>query len=185
MNQNEIDQTSILGFVARTTVLHIVTYFFFGLIFAFFNPFHQGVHTIELFPEYAFLFRSMESNWVIAGAALQVFRGPFLMAPLYYFRSTFLGEERGWTKLCGVLVCLTLLGSVTAGPGSIEGMFYTNLPMKLHLDGYPEVITQILAFSYLVPYLEKRKENKKLVYGLTAVCVIIVALLSYAVYLNQ
>ena len=185
MESSEIRETGLVGFVARQTVLHVVTYFLFGLLFAFFNPFHQGVHTIELFPEYAFLFRSMESNWVIAGAVLQIIRGPVLMVPLYYFRDVYLGEKNGWLKLALLMVCLTLIGAVTAGPGALEGMFYTTLPMQLHLDGWPEVITQMLAFSYLVTYLEENRDNKRLVHGLGIVFVLIVMMLSYAVYLNQ
>lgn len=183
MEKETIEKTSLLGFVARTTVLHVVTYFLFGALFAFYNPFHQGVHTIELFPEYQILFRPMESAWVTGGAILQIIRGPVLMIPLYYYRSVFLGEKNGWLKLFILMAGLTCLGAVVAGPGSLEGYFYTTLPVALHTDGLPEVITQIFAFSYLVTYLESHKSSKKRVYGLTTVFIVIVALLAYAVTL--
>ena len=183
MDQQEIQETGILGFVARSTVLHVVTYFLFGALFAFYNPFHQGVHTVELFPDYMFLFRSMTSIWVTGGGILQIIRGPVLMAPLYYFRETFLGEKSGWLKLFLLMACWTCIGSVVAGPGSLEGYFYTTLPVELHLDGLPEVITQMLGFSLALVYLENHKDHKKLVYGLTAVFLVIVALLGYAVSL--
>jgi hypothetical protein len=183
MEKETIEQTSFIGFVARTTILHVVTYFLFGALFAFYNPFHQGVHTIELFPEYQFLFKPMESAWVTAGAILQIIRGPVLMGPLYYFRSVFLGEKNGWLKLFLLMAGLTCIGAVVAGPGSLEGYFYTTLPMELHTDGLPEVLTQMFTFSYLVTFLESHKSSKKLVFGLTAVFIVIVALLGYAVTL--
>jgi hypothetical protein len=105
------------------------------------------------------------------------------MAPLYYYRSVFLGEKNGWLKLFILMAGLTCIGAVVAGPGSLEGYFYTTLPTALHTDGLPEVITQMFAFSYLVTYLEEHKSSKKLVYGLTTVFIVIVALLGYAVTL--
>lgn len=176
-------EISFLGFTVRMTIMHIVTYFLFGFIFAFYNPFHQGVHTIELYPEYQVFFKTMDSIYVIGGGLFQIFRAPIIAASLYPFKDVFLGKKNGWLYLCGVMVALTLIGSVVPGPGSIEGLLYTNLPLALHLDGYPEVITQMIGFSYLVYYWE-HNQSKKLTYAIVAVFLAIVFMLSMGVYVN-
>ena len=183
METRQVPKISFLGFVTRTTILHVITYFAFGFIFAFMNPLHQGVHTIELFPEYQFLFKSIDSLWVIGGGLLQIIRGPIIMAALYPYREVFLGRKNGWLLLAALMISLTLLGAVVAGPGSLEGYFYTNMPLELHLDGMPEVITQMIGFSFLVPIWEFNK-SKWVNVGFIAAFVLIVFMLSMGVYVN-
>jgi len=184
METRQVPKISFLGFVTRTTILHVITYFVFGFIFAFMNPLHQGVHTIELYPEYQFLFKSMDSLWVIGGGLLQIIRGPIIMAALYPYREVFLGRKNGWLLLAALMISLTLFGAVTAGPGSLEGYFYTNLLLELHLDGLPEVITQIIGFFFLVPLWEFNK-SKWVNIGIVAAFVLIVFMLSMSVYVNM
>ena len=49
--------------------------------------------------------------------------------------------------LVGLLVGVGILSTYAAGPSSVEGVIYTELPLKYHVFGIPEVFGQALAFS--------------------------------------
>ena len=72
---------------------------------------------------------------------------------------------------------------MVAGSGSLEGYFYTTLPLALHLDGLPEVVTQMIGFSYLFCYW-MRGGSKRLTYVIMAVFLAVVFMLSMGVYVN-
>jgi uncharacterized membrane protein len=55
---------------------------------------------------------------------------------------------------------MTCIGAVNATPGSIEGFIYTEVSLKAHLVGMPEVITQALGFSVLFWLWERKAKNK-------------------------
>jgi len=63
-------------------------------------------------------------------------------------------------------------------------IFLSNMPLVLHLDGLPEVITQIIGFSFLVPLWEFKK-SKWVNIGIVAAFVLIVFMLSMGVYVNM
>jgi len=151
---------SLAGFLGRVTLVHFVTYFVFGVIFAFFNPFHPGEHVIYALPEWEPFFRPITSHLVRAGGLFQLVRGPILALALFPFRRVFLQDRRGWVFLWGLFLALAIVAPSGASPGSIEGFVYTKLPVWLHLAGVPEVILQTLAFSLLVFFWERRRAKK-------------------------
>jgi len=151
---------SVLGFLGRVTVVHFVTYFVFGVIFAFFNPFHPGEHVLYAIPEFEAFFRPITDPLVRAGGLFQLVRGPILALALFPFRSIFLQNKRGWLLLWGLFLALAIIAPSGAAPSSIEGFVYTRLPAWFHLAGAPEVILQTLVFSVLVFVWERRVEKK-------------------------
>jgi hypothetical protein len=62
--------------------------------------------------------------------------------------------------LFGVIWGMTCIGAVNAAPGSIEGLIYTEVSLKAHLVGMPEVIFQAIDFSVLFWMWERRAEVK-------------------------
>ncbi len=94
------------------------------------------------------LMRPMDSPWIAAGPALQVFRGLVLAAVLYPFRHVLLDEPKGWLKLFALVVGLSVLSPSGPAPGSLEGLVYTKLTLMQHLRGLPEVLLQNLMFAW-------------------------------------
>jgi hypothetical protein len=92
-------------------------------------------------------YRPMDSPLVALGPALQPIRGLILAVVLYPFREVILESERGWLKLWGLLVGIGILSTYAAATGSVEGLIYTEIPLRFHLFGLPEVWGQSLLTS--------------------------------------
>ncbi len=163
---------SLFGFIGRVTVVHVVTYFVFGILAAFVVP--VG-HTIYAIPEMDIYFRPMSSPYVMAGTLFQLIRGPIIALGIYPFRQVFLQNKWGWLYLWGLFLTLAILAPAGAAPGSIEGYVYTKLPVWFHLAYLPDITLQTLAFSGLVFIWERRRE-KKIAIPLIAVFAIIVVI---------
>ncbi len=151
---------SLLGFIGRVTVVHFVTYWVFGLVFALFNPFSPGQHIIHALTEFECYFRPITDPLLRAGPLLQIVRGAILALALYPFRSIFLQSKRGWLYLWGLFLALAIIAPSGACPGSIEGIAYSKLPLSIFITGNPEVYLQTLAFAVLVYAWERRREKK-------------------------
>ena len=83
----------------------------------------------------------------LAGPLFQFVRGPLFALALYPFYDILFGKKKGWLYLWGVFVILVGFNSIVPGPGSIEGMVFTTLPMWFHLIGIPELVIQALLLS--------------------------------------
>lgn len=143
------------GFVCRFTIVHVATYIVFGILFLNLMDYAGRFASPELSP----LMRPTDSPWVMAGPLFQFVRGPILALGLYPLRRLITKDRWGWLKLWWVLWALTSIGSVAAGPGSLEGFIYTKLPWQHHLFGYPEITLQMLAFAYLLGRWEGRVQS--------------------------
>ena len=148
----------ILGFVARFTVIHFVTYCVFGLIFS--TVFNYPA--LFALPEMAIFFRPTTSIWVLAGPLFQFIRGPIMALAIYPFRKVILNNKRGWILLWGLFVALAILSPAGAAPSSIEGIVYSVLPLWFHLVGLAEILLQTLALSFLFYLWEQNPEEKKI-----------------------
>lgn len=138
-------------FTWRITAAHIITYFIVGFlaytIFNYAEVFATG--------DMAVLMKPTDSPWVMAGPALNIFRGILFGLVLWPFKSVFLETRWGWLKLWGLFMGLAILGTAGPAPGSFEGMIYTNFPVWGQIVGLREVVIQTLAFSLLVYYWYK------------------------------
>ena len=142
------------GFLGRFTLVHVVTYLVFGVVFSLLMGYAEHFAS----PPMNSLMRSFDSPWVRAGVLFQFIRGPVLALPLFPFRKVIIEGKWGWVKLWSLLWVLTAIGAVSLG--TIEGLIYTKLPLKFHLIGLPEVTMQTLAFSWLFITWERRAEKK-------------------------
>lgn len=145
------------GFVGRFTLLHVVTYAVFGILF--FNFLHYTEHFAS--PQMAPLMRPTSSLWVKSAILFQIGRGALLAAVFFPFRRFILESRYGWLKLWLTLFILTGIGAATSGPGSIEGLVYTRLPLKYHLLCLPEVFLQMLMFAWLFARFEAKAAIKR------------------------
>jgi hypothetical protein len=92
--------------------------------------------------------RPTSSPWVAAGPALQLVRGTLFAMVLWPLAEALLA--RSWLLLWGLLVGLAIFGTAGPAPGSLEGAWFTRLPLWLHAVGLPEVLLQTAMFSLLL-----------------------------------
>lgn len=133
-------------FAWRVVASHVITYFAAGLLaFTIFD-----YHTLYAETELRYLMRSTESAWVAAGPALQVVRGLLFAIVLWPFADRLISERRGGVHLYGLLLGLAVLGTAGPSPGSLEGLYFTTLPLPIHLVGLPEVVVQTGLFAAML-----------------------------------
>ncbi len=148
---------SILWFLKRFTLMHVLTYLIFGILFMLITDYFTVFSEHEIMKD---IMRESDSIWVRISPLVQILRGLLLGIVIYPFREIIFNTEKGWLKLFGLLWVLTGIGAVITGPGSIEGMLYTNLGFGNPLIGLPEVTFQMLAFSYFFVKFSWRRKNE-------------------------
>jgi hypothetical protein len=168
------DVPSFRTFAWRVIALHTLTYFLLGVAAFFILDYSQAYQTTDL----RYLMRPTTSPWVAAGPALQPIRGLLFALVLYPLASTLIHRSNGAVLLWGLFAGLAIVGTAGPSPGSLEGIVYTTLPLRLHLFGLPEVLLQTLLFSFaLVSWCRNPARWKNIASG---ICVGIVVLLSLA-----
>lgn len=148
---------SFLGYIGRFSLVHVLTYVLIGIIFMKLQDYSGAFASSHQFEN----FRAVDSPIVRASALIQFLRGVFFALLLYPFYKTIFDSRRGWLMLFGVLWGFTLIGSVSAAPGSIEGLIYTKASLSEHLIGIPEVTVQMLAFSILFFIWESKAYSRR------------------------
>jgi hypothetical protein len=147
----EKTQYNFLTFTWRVTAAHVITYFIAGILA--FNLFNYA----EVFGtgDMAVLMKPVDSPWVMAGTALNIFRGILFGIILWPFRTVILETKYGWLYLFGLFLGLAILGTSGPAPGSFEGMIYTNFPVLDQIIGLRETVFQTLLFSLTVYFWYK------------------------------
>jgi hypothetical protein len=124
----------------------MATYFLIGII-AYFLFDYENLFSADILQYYM---KPTSSSWVVLGPLLQIFRGLIFSIVLWPFRTIILGTKAGWLKLWGLLLGLAILSTSGPSPGSIEGMIYTQIPVKTQILYLPETIIQTALFSWIV-----------------------------------
>jgi hypothetical protein len=132
-------------FVARTTVIHVVTYFLAGLLFSNLLDYRSAFEQ-PVIRDYMVEFGSTAAY---VGPVVQVIRGVLFGLVLLPFRRS-LDSRLGWLWLWLLIVVLGIVSTPAAAPSSLEGLVYSQIPLWYHLFGLPEVLVQTLIFSVLV-----------------------------------
>lgn len=136
---------SFVGFVWRVTAVHMLSYFLVGLVAFVVVDYATLYSTTAL----RLLMRPTSSAWVAAGPTLQIVRGLLFAAVLWPLRARLLAP-RGAIVLAGLLVGLAIFGAAGPAPGSLEGLWFTTIPLHVQLLGLPEVLVQTVLFSVVV-----------------------------------
>lgn len=151
------------AFAWRVVSLHVLTYFLLGLAAFYILDYRQAFQNTDL----QYLMRPTTSPWVAAGPALQPVRGLLFAFVLYPFASYFIRRKNGVLLVWSLFLGLAILGTAGPSPGSLEGILYTRLPLRLHLFGLPEVVLQTLLFSMgLVSWCRKPARWKNVASGI-------------------
>ena len=152
--KNPLKRNSNLGFIVRFMLLHVFTYTIVGLISLL--VFNYNV-IFEASPMMSLLMRSTDSPIVQAGILIQIVRGALLALAFCWLREIFVQKKNGWLYIFSMIFILTGIGAVITGPGSIEGMIYTELSISDHFGGgYIEIALQMLVFSLLLWRWERK-----------------------------
>jgi len=147
---------TFLAFTVRVMIVHMLTYFIFGLIMS--NVFHYAnVFKQEIIRDYML---PMDRHNILIGPFMQPVRGLIFAIGLWPLRDLLIERKRGWLILWGLLVTIGILSTPAAAPGSVEGMLYSKLPMWYHLIGYPEIMLQTLVFSIWLVWWERQSIKK-------------------------
>lgn len=156
------------AFFIKVAIVHTFTYIAFGMLFA--NLFDYStlfsINTVSNF------MRNFDSPWTVIGPFLQPLRALFISIALYPLINILKTSKLGWLKLWSLFVCLSIIATPSAAPGSFEGLIYTQLPLKFHLYGLPELLIQTLAFSFLLwvwialPFTQKELSSKVFLFNL-------------------
>jgi hypothetical protein len=150
-------QPSFLGLVAKTIVVHTLTYFLMGILAFNFLNYAEAFAS----PTLACWMRPTDDPMVMAGVLFQPLRGLIFALAFYPLRETLFGRRDGWLITWWLLVALGILSTFGPAPGSVEGMVFTVIPISVR--GYAEVVPQALLLSaglyYWVKYSDQRWLN--------------------------
>jgi hypothetical protein len=120
--------------------------------------------------------RQTDEPLVMAGPLFQPIRGLLFGLVFYLLRAPLFGSGRGWLVLWIVLGVVGILGPFGPAPGSVEGMVYTTLPFRFHLESLPELVVQSLALAALLWYWVKHPGKKWLTWNLGVAFVAVLVL---------
>ena len=189
MSDNHLENTattdggsSLAVWCGRVILVHFLTYSLVGALF-----FALGLNVIVYYESnpdlalqgYQEIFRSTESVLVAAGPLLNIIRGLLFGLVLYPFREVFITRKWGWLYLWALFLVFALFSTIGPGPGSIEGLIYTNVPLSHHLFTPWEGVLQTLAFSVLLIQWEKSTSKR-----LTQILVLLSAMLIVGIVLG-
>jgi hypothetical protein len=135
-------QPRFLALAGKTIVSHTLTYFIMGVLAAHFLNYAALMSR----PESGM--RPITDPWVMAGPLFQPLRGMIFALVFYPLRDCLFGKKYGWLLMGWILIALGILSTFGAASGSIEGMIYTPVPIRIQLRGWLEVVPQACCFPH-------------------------------------
>lgn len=151
-----MSKSNLKGYLFRFSIVHVMIYVLIALIFRNYLNYNEQFTSSVLYNN----FRDADSVIMRFAPLFQLGRGIFLGLIIYPIYNSIINVKNGWLKLFGLLWGLSLIGSVAATPGSIEGLIYTSTPIIEHLLGLPEVTLQTLLFAIVFVKWEERSLKK-------------------------
>jgi hypothetical protein len=175
----ETDNATFNSFCWKVTAMHMIAYFFAGIAAMITMNYEKQLSDgfLETF------MRPMSSPIVPLGAALQLINGIFMSLILYPIRKEIIGNfKTGWKKLSILIIGFTVFAPQIPGPGNLEGLIYTKIPVAIHIMSLPETILYGMLFSLgLVNWF---KFDKKWIKTTSVVFIVLILLMSGLGYLD-
>jgi len=153
MNGNKLTLWEI---VARTAVVHTLTYFAIGLIA--YSLFDYSARFAD--PALNSLMRQTDDPLVQAGVLFQPIRGVLFGLVFYLLRDVLFRQKNGWLIMWITLVVIGIISTFGTAPGSIEGLIYTKADFGGVWGGGVEVLFQSFLLSVLVYYWVRHSEKR-------------------------
>ncbi len=154
-----LKQKNLKGYIIRFTLVHLFTYWVVGGIFYELSGYNDALETMEIFK----LWRPMENlHTVLLVFFGQIFRGTLLAVLLYPFYKIYIGKKSGWALLYLLMIVLTILGSPFFITEFIDFNGSIAEFIKSLTVGIPEIFSQMLVFSLIFFFWQRRSENKRM-----------------------
>ena len=153
MNQKKL---TLWGIVAKTTVIHTLTYFAIGLIA--FTLFNYSARFAD--PALSSFMRGADDPLVQAGVLFQPIRGALFGFVFYLLRDVLFRQKNGWLIMWITLVVVGIVSTFGPAPGSIEGLIYTKVSFSGLWGGLVEVLLQSFLLSVLTYYWVNHPEKR-------------------------
>jgi len=160
------------GVILRTCVVHTVTYFAAGIVAYAALDYSRRFEE----PPLSLLMRSTSDPLVAAGPLFQPLRGILFGLVLWLIRECVFGRRRGWLVAWTILAVLGIINPFGPAPGSIEGLIYTRIPLRIQLVGLTEVVAQSLLLAGVTCYWVSHPRAKWLTVMLVTLFVLVIAL---------
>jgi hypothetical protein len=158
--------------VAKTTVVHTVTYFAMGLVAL--GLFRYSKKLAD--PDLASTMRQTDDPLVRAGVVFQPIRGALFGCVFYMLRDVIFLRPKGWLILWATLVVIGIVSTFGPARGSIEGLIYTKHAFKGLWGGMIEVLAQSFLLSAVTYYWVNQPGETWLTWSLVGLFVIALAL---------
>lgn len=151
------NQQILKGYTIRFTLLHLFSYWIVGGIFYQISGYQQALESMEIFV----LWRPLENLPAVFLIFFgQIFRGLFLALLLYPFYQTYMQKNNGWALLYLLVAGLTILGSPIFLTEFISFEGTLSEFLRSLAVGIPEIFSQMLVFSLLFFYWQRKAETK-------------------------
>ncbi len=174
------ERSAFTDTVIKTFIVHTVTYFVVGVL-AFIT---LDYSTRYAAPAVADFVRPTNDPLVTAGPLFQVVRGLLFGILFYLLREPFFGRQNGWLLLWATLVIIGIIGPFLAGPGTLEGLIYSRLPLDFQLISLPEVVVQSFFLSGLLFYWVRHRQNRWLSWVLAIAFSLIIVLTTLGLFVR-
>jgi hypothetical protein len=161
VNQKPLTLT-LWGIVAKTAVVHTLTYFTVGLIA--YSLFDYTTKFAD--PVLSSLMRQTDDPLVQAGVLFQPIRGVLFGVVFYLLRDVLFRQKNGWLVAWITLVVVGIISTFGTAPGSIEGLIYTKARFDGLSGGGLEVLSQSFLLSVLVFYWVRNPDKRWLNWAL-------------------
>lgn len=146
----------LMGYTTRFLIVHLLTYWIIGSIFYQVAGYADALEEMTIFD----MWRPLENITAVLLVFFgQIFRGIMLALLLAPFYRSYIHKKRGWLLLFLLMFGLTALGSPLFLTEfiSFEGSFLKFL--KDLVIGIPEIITQMLIFSLIFFWWQRKSER--------------------------
>lgn len=154
-----LNHNILKGYMVRFVVLHLFTYWIVGGIFYQISGYQNALESMEIFA----LWRPLENLPAVLLIFFgQIFRGLFLGLLLYPFYQIFIQREKGWALLYLLMIGLTILGSPLFLTEFISFKGSVSEFIRSIVIGIPEIFSQMLVFSLLFFYWQRKAEKSQL-----------------------
>jgi uncharacterized membrane protein len=149
-------QLTLWGIVAKTALVHTLTYFAIGLIA--FSLFNYSARFAD--PVLSSLMRQTDDPLVQAGVLFQPIRGVLFGLVFYLLRDVLFRQKNGWLIMWITLVVIGIISTFGTAPGSIESFIYTKVSFNGLWSGLVEVLLQSFLLSVLIYYWVNHPEKR-------------------------
>lgn len=154
-----LNPNNLKGYIIRFTLVHLFTYWVVGGFFYELSGYNDALESMEIFK----LWRPMESlHTVLLVFFGQIFRGSLLALLLYPFYENYIARKRGWALLYLLMIGLTILGSPLFLTEFIDFNGSIAEFIKSLAVGVPEIFSQMLVFSLLFFFWQRKAEIRQL-----------------------